>query len=121
MIWTIVSSITAFWLCALMLMFVYLEGYLSCKPISVIVIGSNHDDEILLEYPDIKNLYDQAVHLETKIVHQEWNWNKSYRSKDPVRAFGYRFIYPWLWKKKLQKRDNAWSEYQLSVKLVKDY
>jgi len=77
--------------------------------------------DLRIEYPDIKELYDEWKRLETKIHHQQWSWCRLYRPTNPIRAFGYRFVYPWLWKKKLQKRDAIWDQYQLSIKLVQDY
>jgi len=105
-----------------MVAFLYFEYYLLKSPLGVTFAPITEEEEKLQkEYPDLKTLYVNWQKLKTKIIYQDWRWNDWTRPTQPIRAFIYRFMLSSIMKKKIKLCNEAYNEYYMCVKLLKDY
>lgn len=105
-----------------MIMFLYLEGYFSNSPLGIVFSPvAGEEEELQKEYPDLKSLYVGWQKLKTDLVHQEWKWDKVSRPTHPIRAFVYKFIFPNRLQKKIILCNETRDEYEMCLKLLRDY
>lgn len=104
------------------ILFLYLEGYFSNSPLGIVFPPvAGEEEELQKEYPDLKSLYVNWQKLKTDLVHQEWKWDKISRPTHPIRAFVYKFICPDRLQKKTILCDETKDEYEMCLKLLRNY
>lgn len=95
--------------------------YRPLRMTGIVFLDTSSEQEKVLrsQIPDLQYHWDEWQRLLHKIARQRWQEGQLIQPDQLIRAFFYRFIIPWSWKKMLKMCEKHKNDYEMLLKLHK--